>query len=152
MSWFGPKLEPAETIVLREWRGRQIFWLVALLFFVFLPVEFGLFLSGESSDGISVGRLLTLVPLAALSLLLAILPLLLLFGDEAWRLTITTRRILHRPGIWGNATEEIPIAGIEDVGTSPDGDGLILRGGGKELVISADGKARARILAALGRT
>lgn len=124
-------------------------WLVALLLFVFLPVEFGLFLSGEEG-GLSLGRLFTLLPLAALSLLLAIVPILLLCGGDLWRLTITTRRILQRPSIWASSTEEIRLDEIEEIGSLTDYNGLIVRGAGKELKISASGKKRTRVLAALG--
>ena len=81
MNWLGPKLEPGETIILRWWAGRPLLWLVALLLFVFLPIEFGLFVSGEE-NGLSLGRLFTLLPLAAISLLLAIVPILLLCGEN----------------------------------------------------------------------
>lgn len=126
-------------------------WLVALLLFVFLPVEFGLFLSGEE-NGLSLRRLFTLLPLAALSLLLAIVPILLLCGDNLWRLIITTRRILHRPSIWTSSIEEIRFDEIEEIVSLTDCNGLIVRGVGKELKISASGKKRTRIVAALGRT
>ena len=135
MNWFGPKLEPGETVLLKRTGGRRVLWIIALILFVFLPLEFGLFLGGEP-DGISAGRILGLIAAAALTLMALILPLLL--GESGWQLAVTSRRLMHRPGGWGARAEEIGIDEVETVRYDIAGNRILLRGGTREINLDAE--------------
>ena len=135
MGWFGPKLEPGERVVLRRSGRRLMLWLAALLLFVFLPLEFGLFLADEA-DGLSLERLLVLAPVAAVSLLLPALPLL--FGEVGWKLAVTNRRLLHRPNGRETTVEEIPIAEIETVRQDIAANRIVVQGGPREISLDPD--------------
>ena len=135
MTWFSPKLEPGETVVLKRSGGRRVLWLIAFMLLVFLPLEFGLFLADEPG-GISAARLLGLAAAAGLTLLAVILPLLL--GESGWRLAVTSRRLMHRPGGLGADAEEIGIDEIETVRHDIAGNLILVRGGTREISLDAE--------------
>lgn len=133
MNWFAPELESGETILLKRSGGSRVLWIIALILFVFLPPEFGLFLAGEP-DGISAGRVMGLVVAATLTLLAVILPLLL--GESRWRLAVTSGRLLYRPEGLGADAKEIRIDEIETV--RHDIAGNLGRGGAREIHLDAE--------------
>ena len=135
MNWFGPKLEPGEALLLNRSGGHRALWIIGLVLFVFLPLEFGLFLAGEP-DGLSAGRLLGLVLAGALTLLAMVLPLLM--GESGWQLAVTSRRLMHRPGGWGARAEEIGIDEVETVRYDIAGNRILLRGGTREINLDAE--------------
>lgn len=135
MNWFSPKLESGETILLKRSGGSRILWIIALILFVFLPLEFGLFLGGEP-DGISATRLLGLAAAAGLTLLAVILPLLL--GESGWQLAVTSRRLMYRPGGWGADAEEISIGEIESVRHDIAANRIPVQGGTREISLDAE--------------
>ena len=125
MNWFTPKLEPGERVVLKRSTGQHMLWLLALILFVFLPLEFGLLLAGELAS-LSPGRALVLLAAATASLTLVILPSLL--GSWGWRLAVTNRRVILRAEGTGSDIEEIGIHEIETIQPDYPGNRILLRG------------------------
>lgn len=125
MSWLTPKLESGERVVLKRSTGQHMLWLLALILFVFVPVEFGLLLSGEHTS-LSPDRVLGLIAAATVSLTLVILPSLL--GSWGWRLAVTTRRVILRAEGTGSDIEEIGIDEIETIRPDYPGNRILLHG------------------------
>ena len=130
MSWFGPKLEPGERIVVampgREDHG---FW-VGMGAFLFV-VEGGLAIAMDAFLGID--RLTTVIVFWGSFALLG-------FACTRWQLIITDRRLLRRRGLRSNI-EEIALDEVEDVRTEMGSftERLVIRSAGRETVIKTLG-------------
>lgn len=135
MDWFSPRLEPGEALLLKRSGGRRMLWVIGFVLFVFLPLEFGLYLADEP-EGLSAIRILGMILAAAITLLVAVLPWLL--GESGWQLAVTSRRLIHRPGGLGTDTEEIRVDEIETVQHDVAGNRILLQGGTREIALSGE--------------
>ncbi len=141
MSWFGPKLEPGERVVIRRPDRRDgTFWqgLMAVL----LVVELVVFVAMHEAFGI--GRRGTGVLLFAVFALVA-------FAATRWRLIVTDRRLLHRRGLFLSRIEEIRLDEIEDVRSEMGAfaERIVIRARCRETVVAMVGVDPAPVVAAI---
>lgn len=140
MSWFGPKLEPGEQIVVAmPGRGDHGFW-AGMGAFLFV-VEGGLVMAMDAFLGID--RLTTAIVFGGSFALLG-------FACTRWQLVVTDRRLLRRRGL-RSRVEEIALKEVEDVRTEMGSftERIVIRAKGREMVIAMIGIDPAPIIRAL---
>lgn len=139
--WLGPKLEPGERIVLRHpdrsggevWAG--VLAALVAVEFVALVAMHKLFGFGRTET-----KLVLLVPI-----------LLLLAVVSRWRLIVTDRRLLFRPGLFGTRVEEMRLNAVEDVRIEAGAlaERIVVRASGRETVVATVGVDPAPVVAAI---
>jgi hypothetical protein len=140
MSWFGPKLEPGERIVValpgREDHG---FWVGMGGFLV--VVEGALVMAMDAFLGID--RLTTVIVFGGSFALLA-------FALSRWQFIVTDRRLLRRRGL-RSRVEEIALGEVEDIRTEMGSfaERIVIRANGREMTIAMIGVDPAPIVRAL---
>jgi hypothetical protein len=140
MSWFTPKLEPGERIVValpgREDHG---FWVGMGGFLV--VVEGTLVMAMDAFLGIN--RFATVIVFWGSFALLA-------FALSRWQFVVTDRRLLRRRGL-RRRMEEIALDEVDDVRTEMGGftERIVIRAKGREMTIATIGVDPAPIVRAL---
>ncbi len=140
-GWIGPKLEPGERIVLRhpDHSGGGV-WAGVLA--VLVAVELVALVAMDKFFGF--GRTETMI--------LLLVPVLLVAAVVTrWRLIVTDRRLLCRPGPFGARYNEIRLDAVEDVRIEAGAfaERIVVRANGRETVVATIGVDPAPVVAAI---
>ncbi len=139
--WFDPKLAPGERILIRhpDHSGGG-FWAGVLA--VLVAVELVALVAMDKFFGF--GRTETMILLVA--------PVLLVPAVVTrWRLIVTDRRLLCRPGLFGARVAEIRLGAIDDVRIEAGAfaERIVIRANGRETVVATIGVDPAPVVAAI---
>lgn len=141
MSWFGPNLEPGET-VLAEVPGKQNRDIWRAIVVILLAIEW--FVVETLYDSYGISRIVSCSPISGGIFMLA-------QWGARWRIRVTDRRLQRRRGLLLWPVEEIPLDAIESVRTEMGAfaERLVIRARGRETVIAKVGIDLAPIARAL---
>ena len=145
MSWFTPKLEPGERVLFRDPDNRRDgLAMLAMLAFLFLLPALGYAFRDFPVE---------IVPLVIWPIFF--LPVALFHGwryrSRGWRLMVTDRRLLARPGPKRREIVSVPREGIQEIRRDAMNQRLFLKVDGDEVAIPFDYEAsEARLRRALG--